>query len=179
MLASRAQGSWLSGSSFSTGAREVFLNFHGVGEPRSDTDRAERNYWWDEQPFLLCLDEISAEMSDRSSAVVITFDDGNASDVEIAMPALLERKMTASFFVCAGRVGAPGYLDAPAIRRLLAAGMRVGSHGMHHVDWRTLDDSSLHVEVAVAKRKLEDVCGTRIDEVSIPSAPTTAGSSRN
>jgi peptidoglycan/xylan/chitin deacetylase (PgdA/CDA1 family) len=39
---------------------------------------------------------------------------------------------------------------------------------MHHVDWRKLGDADLHAEVVDAKRKLEDICGTRIDEVSIP-----------
>jgi peptidoglycan/xylan/chitin deacetylase (PgdA/CDA1 family) len=100
--------------------------------------------------------------------VLVTFDDGNASDLEIALPALLARGMTASFFVCAGRVGAPGYLDASAIRQLLSAGMRIGSHGMNHVDWRRIDNSGLQVEVADARHRLEDVCGARIDEVSIP-----------
>lgn len=148
--------------------KEVFLNFHGIGEPPPSTERAERDFWWEERPFLLALDKISAEMSDGPSPIRITFDDGNASDLEIALPALLEREMTASFFVCAGRVGTRGYLDASAVRQLLGAGMGVGSHGMHHVDWRKLDNAKLHVEIVDAKHMLEEICGSSIDEISIP-----------
>src|SRR5215470_15557920 len=105
-------GNSRSESSSSNVSRELFLNFHGIGEPPPGIDRGERNYWWDKHPFLLTLNEIAAEMSDYPSTVLITFDDGNASDLEIAMPALLERELMASFFVCAGRVGMQGYLDA-------------------------------------------------------------------
>jgi peptidoglycan/xylan/chitin deacetylase (PgdA/CDA1 family) len=168
MIRSRPDGDRGSGPRLPAGTGEVFLNFHGVGVPPPGTDRAERDYWWDERPFLKALDEVSVEMNGRASGIRITFDDGNASDVEIALPALRERNMTATFFVCAGRVGTRGYLDDSAIGELLSAGMRVGSHGMDHVDWRKLDESRLHAEIAGAKHKLEDLCGSRIDEVSIP-----------
>lgn len=147
--------------------KETFLNFHGIGEYPPWTDVAERNFWWDESPFLSALDCISAATC-NSSAVFITFDDGNASDVTIALPALAKRGMTASFFVCAGRIGIRGYLDVAAIRDLLSAGMRIGNHGMHHRDWRKLNDAALDAEVIGAKKMLEDVCGTVINEVSIP-----------
>jgi len=35
--------------------------------------------------------------------VQLSFDDGNRSDVGIALPALLERELSATFFVVAGR----------------------------------------------------------------------------
>ena len=47
----------------------------------------------------------------------ISFDDGNASDLEIGLPALLERGLTATFFVLAGRLGRPGSLDADEVAR--------------------------------------------------------------
>jgi peptidoglycan/xylan/chitin deacetylase (PgdA/CDA1 family) len=156
------------GNVVAAATKEILINFHGVGEPLPGIGQAERDFWWDEHPFLMALDKISDEWDDHRSAVLITFDDGNASDLEIALPALLKRGMTAAFFVCAGRVGTRGYLNAAAIRQLLSAGMRVGSHGMNHVDWRKLGNSELHVEIADAKYMLEDICGTEIDEVSIP-----------
>jgi peptidoglycan/xylan/chitin deacetylase (PgdA/CDA1 family) len=151
-----------------TRIKEIILNFHGIGDPPSGTERGELSYWWDRQHFLQAIDKIAQEAKDCSSAVHLTFDDGNASDFEIALPALLERKMTATFFVCAGRVGTRGYLDASRLRYLLNAGMRVGSHGMHHVDWRKLGDAELRTEISDARDKLQDICGSRIDQVSIP-----------
>jgi peptidoglycan/xylan/chitin deacetylase (PgdA/CDA1 family) len=147
--------------------KEIILNFHGIGEYPPWTDPPERNFWWDETPFLSALDNISAAASDPS-VVLITFDDGNTSDVKIALPALVKKGMTALFFVCAGRIGLRGYLDVFAIRDLLSAGMRIGSHGMHHLDWRKLDETELDAEITSAKHMLEDVCGRSIDDVSIP-----------
>ena len=69
----------------------------------------------------------------------LTFDDGNASDVEIALPRLLERGLTAEFFVLAGRLGEPGRLTNDQVGELIAAGMAIGSHGWAHRDWRRID----------------------------------------
>jgi peptidoglycan/xylan/chitin deacetylase (PgdA/CDA1 family) len=147
--------------------REIILNFHGIGVPPPAADSAERIFWWDEASFVSALNDLPA-VSRNGASVRITFDDGNMSDVAIALPALAKRGMTAWFFVCAGRIGMPGYLDNMAIRDLLSAGMSVGSHGMHHRDWRKLNDVELEVETADARRRLQDVCGRGIDEVSVP-----------
>jgi peptidoglycan/xylan/chitin deacetylase (PgdA/CDA1 family) len=148
--------------------REIFLNFHGLGEPPPGIDRSERRYWWDESHFVLVLDHLLAAPPGSGPTIRLTFDDGNMSDAKIAMPALARRGLTARFFVCAGRVGERGYLDAAAIRDLLAAGMTIGTHGMRHVDWRSIDDAELHSEVSVARRVLEDVGERDVDEVGIP-----------
>ncbi len=148
------------------GSKERFINFHGIGVPPPGIDKGELDFWWDEHAFLAALDRVSISAGDYP--VLITFDDGNESDLDIALPALLERNLTASFFVCAGRVETRGYLSASAIRQLLREGMRIGSHGMHHLDWSKLDDARLQIEIVDAKRKLEDICGCEIDEASIP-----------
>jgi peptidoglycan/xylan/chitin deacetylase (PgdA/CDA1 family) len=46
--------------------------------------------------------------------------------------------------------------------------MRIGTHGMHHVDWSKLDDARLHIETVDARHRLEDICGCEIGEASIP-----------
>jgi len=148
--------------------REIILNFHGIGEPPTGTERAERRYWLEESFFLSVLDHLSATRWAAGPAARITFDDGNMSDAEIALPALAKRGLTASFFICAGRIGMPGYLDAAAIHDLSSGGMSIGSHGVHHRDWRKLDDTELDEEIAGARRMLEDLGGAAIDEAAIP-----------
>ena len=100
--------------------------------------------------------------------VRLTFDDGNASDVVHALPALRDRGLTATFFVVAARVGEPGFLDADDIGRLRDAGMTIGSHGMRHRPWRRLGASELHEELVDARRMLEDIVGTRVTEAACP-----------
>lgn len=146
--------------------KKLYVTFHGIGEPLAEADTAERRFWWDKEAFLSALDLIAD--TDGPPEVRLTFDDGNMSDVTIALPALVRRKLTAQFFVCAGRLGRRGYADAAVIRDLLGAGMTVGSHGMHHVDFYRLSSQALDSEVRDSRRILEDVCSESIEEISIP-----------
>jgi peptidoglycan/xylan/chitin deacetylase (PgdA/CDA1 family) len=100
--------------------------------------------------------------------VRITFDDGNASDVENALPALRERGLRATFFVVAGRLGSPGFLGADDLQVLSQAGMSIGSHGMWHRPWRSLSKPDLDEELGVAQRRIEDVIGHRVTEAACP-----------
>ena len=50
----------------------------------------------------------------------LSFDDGNSSDVEIALPALRERGLPRRFFVVAGRLDRPGSLSRDDVRELHA-----------------------------------------------------------
>jgi peptidoglycan/xylan/chitin deacetylase (PgdA/CDA1 family) len=143
--------------------RVVNLTFHGVGRPSRPFEPGEAKVWIDEDRFHETLDAARGRPDVR-----MTFDDGNRSDVEIALPALLERGMTATFFVLAGRLDAPGFLGGEDVRALVEAGMSVGSHGMHHRDWRRLSDSELDEEVCLARTRLEEVAGAPVTEASIP-----------
>jgi peptidoglycan/xylan/chitin deacetylase (PgdA/CDA1 family) len=147
---------------------ELILNFHGIGTPHSGVDADEAPFWIPRRKFVALIDQI-AYMGDASGArTSITFDDGNASDATIAMPELVKRGLTATFFVCADRIGMPHYLDASAICEMLRAGMAIGSHGMRHRDWRTLDDDALNAEIGDARERIADACGRPVSTASIP-----------
>ena len=143
--------------------RAINLTFHGVGEPQRRLDPGEANVWVSRERFLSILDSVK----DRAD-VRITFDDGNASDVTHALPALRERGLKATFFVVAGRLGAPLFLDAAAVKELADAGMTIGSHGMRHRAWRGLDDGALREELVDAKAILEDVVGRPVTQAACP-----------
>jgi peptidoglycan/xylan/chitin deacetylase (PgdA/CDA1 family) len=100
--------------------------------------------------------------------VRITFDDGNASDLEHALPALVDRGLHATFFVVAGRLGMRGFLDAAGVRTLAGAGMAIGCHGMRHRPWRTLDDGALREELVDARRRLEEVVRRPVTHAGCP-----------
>jgi peptidoglycan/xylan/chitin deacetylase (PgdA/CDA1 family) len=100
--------------------------------------------------------------------VRLTFDDGNASDVAIGLPRLLERGLSAEFFVLAGLLGEPGRLDAADVRKLHEAGMRVGSHGWAHRDWRRIDPSLHAQEFRDSRRALGELTGRSVSRVAIP-----------
>jgi peptidoglycan/xylan/chitin deacetylase (PgdA/CDA1 family) len=139
------------------------LTFHGIGEPPAAVGAAERDVWLSEADFHASLDAIK----DLPRATV-SFDDGNASDVRIALPALRERDMRATFFVVAGRLGGSDYLGAEDLRALREAGMTIGLHGMHHQRWRGLSDAELDEEISTARGWLEDAGSAPIEAAACP-----------
>lgn len=139
------------------------VSFHGIGTPGPGVGSAERPYWVTQTAFTEILDVLAA-----AANVEITFDDGNASDVEIALGALRERGLVAQFFVVAGRLGQPGYLDVDGVQELVRGGMTIGSHGMDHRSWRGLSDSDRQRELVEARALLADVVGAPVDEAAVP-----------
>ena len=142
------------------------LNFHGIGTPERDLEPGEAPYWITLERFRALLDLVGAR-PDRDR-IRMTFDDGNSSDVALAAPLLQQRGLKASFFVLAGRIGSIGSLGLEDIAALLRAGMGLGSHGMHHVDWRRLDATGLETELSGSRRRLEDICGHPVVAAAIP-----------
>ena len=151
-----------------TDAGRLIINFHGIGAPTAAADALEQRYWCSQRVFEDVLDATTAVTQDSGVPIEITFDDGNASDLDLALPALQQRGLTATFFVCAGRIGQPGYLDGSAVHELLRAGMRIGSHGWGHVDWRRVDAATLQQETRGALDDLSSVAGCLVDEVGLP-----------
>ena len=98
--------------------RIINLTFHGIGEPERALEPGEEQVWLDSDQFQSALDSVVGR-----SDVRITFDDGNASDVEQALPGLRQRGLTATFFIVAGRLSEPGFLDDRGVRALAAAGI--------------------------------------------------------
>ena len=143
--------------------RTTILTFHGIGEPGRELDPGEADVWVSHPQFLALLDRV-----DGRDDVQITFDDGNASDIELGLPALAARGLSATFFIVAGRLGNPRFVDEPDVRELRDAGMQIGSHGMHHRAWRNLDDRTLHEELVEAKMVLETVVGGPVIRAGCP-----------
>jgi peptidoglycan/xylan/chitin deacetylase (PgdA/CDA1 family) len=151
-----------------SGGRRLIVSFHGVGDIPVHATPDERQYWCATHTLASLLDEIAPTSRSAGLPIQITFDDGNKSDVHVALPALTERGLTAEFFVCAGRLGEPGYLDENDVLALESAGMGVGSHGWAHVPWRGLSDAELDREVRQSRDRLSDVLGRGVDTVAIP-----------
>jgi peptidoglycan/xylan/chitin deacetylase (PgdA/CDA1 family) len=145
------------------GPTVVNLCFHGIGSPGRDLEPDEERYWISEEQFAELLGAVGREPRMR-----ITFDDGNASDAEIALPALRRAGLTASFFVVADRIGKRGSLTAGQLRELSQAGMTIGNHGLRHRSWRSLDERGLEEELVEARAAIAEACGRPVDEASCP-----------
>ena len=120
----------------------------------------------------------SAEGPGHPVTLILTFDDGDASNHARALPLLLERRMRATFFVTADRVGRPGSLSIAQLRELHAAGMEIGSHTMTHRPPATLSESELRYEVVESKKRLEDCISSPVVSLSSPTGFFNADMSR-
>lgn len=143
--------------------QRINVCFHGIGIPARELEPGEAAYWIEEDTFRGVLDLVA---EDRR--VQLSFDDGNASDIEVGLPALLERGLVATFFVLAGRLDQPGSLSREDVRALAAAGMRIGTHGMAHVPWRGVDARQWRIELEDARTELTTTLGRPVDEAALP-----------
>lgn len=141
----------------------VNITVHGIGPTSRALDPGEDGTWVSVEQFEQVLDAVAGRDDVR-----IMFDDGNASDVQIGLPRLVERGLKAQFFVLAGEFGKPGRVDTDGVRQLLDAGMAVGSHGWAHRDWRRISDEQAQEEFAGANRVIGELTGEVVTEVAVP-----------
>jgi peptidoglycan/xylan/chitin deacetylase (PgdA/CDA1 family) len=102
--------------------------------------------------------------------IVITFDNGYASQFNDAMPVL--RRMHWPGVLNLQLTGLPrsqGGLSHEAIRRLLAAGWELDTQGYSHADLIRLDPAALRHEVAGARRVLQRRWKAPVDWFCYPS----------
>lgn len=143
-------------------------NFHGIGTPGEGVPPEEVPYWCPTSLWPDLADALVGLSSEGQVKVEITFDDGNLSDLTVALPALLDRGLKATFLVCSARLGKPGYLTPENLRELVAAGMEVGSHGHEHVDLRRLDDEGLAFEARSSRKLIEQAAGAPVRRFALP-----------
>jgi peptidoglycan/xylan/chitin deacetylase (PgdA/CDA1 family) len=140
------------------------FNFHGIGSPKArDFGEGEHEFWATPALFEATLDAAGGRED-----VTLSFDDGNSTDVDIALPALRERGLLATFFIVPCWLGTHGFLTEADVRTLAASGMTVGNHGLAHRFWTQLSATDLEHELTEGRRRLEQLTGTRITTLAIP-----------
>ncbi|WP_194914891.1 polysaccharide deacetylase family protein [Catenulispora rubra] len=140
------------------------ISFHGIGTPNEpEREPDEHRYWVTESAFLRVLDLCAEQPNVR-----LSFDDGNASDAEIALPALQERGLTADFFPIADRLGTPGNLDDDTVKALATAGMTVGTHGAAHRPWTKVPPADQNAELQDARARIAEAAGRPVDTAACP-----------
>ena len=104
----------------------------------------------------------------HSKKFLLTFDDGEISNFELALPLLKKFDRKAVFFVVTNFVGKPGYMDWYQINELLDAGMFVGSHSHTHPEFTSLSLEEARFEFKTSKEILEQALGKEITMFSYP-----------
>ena len=99
---------------------------------------------------------------------VITFDDGNISDIELALPILKKHGVSAVFFPVTSWIGRPGHLSWNQLRTLKNEGMQIGSHSVTHIPLTALDSDVCREELLRSREIIEAKLGSPITTFAFP-----------
>ena len=109
------------------------------------------------------LDNLNANHSNEPGMrYLITFDDGNTSDIELALPLLKKYRAGAVFFIVVSWIGRPGYLSWEQVQILRQEGMHVGSHSLTHLPMTNIPDAVCKEEFTRSREAIEDRLGERV-----------------
>lgn len=169
--------------------RIPILMYHDVCPDDFALSGVESKYW----PYVLRISDFDAQMAYLAregyhtisldgyidftegkkslppKPIIITFDDGQASNYSHAFPILKKYGLTAAFFLIAGRMDTAGMLSWAQIREMQMEGMSFGSHTLTHPIPAQLTDKELTYELAESKRLLEQRLGKRVRFLSSPT----------
>lgn len=112
------------------------------------------------------VSEVPLELGGRFFC--LTFDDGWASDYEVAFPVLRELGHRATFFVVPTMVDSPGYVTWAQLREMVAGGMEIGSHSLTHPFMQDLDAAGVRREFGESRDILQDRLGLPVRAASLP-----------
>jgi peptidoglycan/xylan/chitin deacetylase (PgdA/CDA1 family) len=101
--------------------------------------------------------------------LALTFDDGSETDLLTAAPLLRGVGFNATFFIVAGLIGTPHFLDKNQLCELHRAGFEIGSHSMTHRHLSDLSDGELRGELQSSKDRLQQIIGAPIVHLSCPN----------
>lgn len=162
------------------GRMKAILTYHSVDESGSviSIDRAgfRRQMEWlaGSGITVVPLDRV-LHGGDPGDVVALTFDDGFTNFASDAWPVLRDLDLAVTVFIPTDHAGDTNawedaarsriprlpLLDWPAIARLTAAGVAVGSHTRTHPDLRTLARARLEDEVQASAARIEKETGRR------------------
>ena len=113
--------------------------------------------------------------SAHGTSVLLTFDDGDASNHRLAVPMLVDRGMRADFFVNPSTVGSAGFVGWGELRDMSDAGMSIQSHGYDHRYLTHLTTTALRDSLQAARIEIEDRVGMPVRLLAPPGGRMPAG----
>ena len=134
----------------------------------------ERDMQWlrDKGYTSLSLDGLVSAMDGTSpmpaKPVVITFDDNNLSQYDLAAPLMEKYGFIGVFYIVSGRIDTKGLIDREKILDLAARGHDIQSHTVSHQVLPNLGDAALKAQLQDSKKTLEDLLGKPVNHLAYP-----------
>jgi peptidoglycan/xylan/chitin deacetylase (PgdA/CDA1 family) len=159
------------------GNMSIVLMYHALYR-ESDTssiDKEDLPYAVSEAQFVAQMERLAeksvgAFTGESQPDVVVTFDDGHKSNLDIAAPHLVRLKIPAYFFVTTDFIDQrKGFMSSRDLRELAQIpGMIVGSHGLSHRFFSDLTLEAAKAELVNSKTRLEQMTGVSCRSMSFP-----------
>lgn len=168
--------------------RVPILMYHYLSVPPADADIYRLDLSVKPEQFALHLDSMLDngyttislyELWDHlengaklpENPVILTFDDGYQDNYDNAFPLLIQRGMTATFFVVTEflETNRPGYFTWEMAQEMFDAGMSIESHGINHWSLENRDDDFLIFQALRTKELIEARIGHEPRFISYPA----------
>lgn len=142
------------------------LTYHQI-RPAAD---AHYLYAVTPEQFAAHLEVLAPAAGRCPPAAQISFDDGDASIYEHALPRLQACHTRATLFITAGWIGSrPGFLTWTQLAELARLGHAIQSHSWSHPFLPACGPRQLGEELRQSKQVLEDRLGLPVTEISMPA----------
>jgi peptidoglycan/xylan/chitin deacetylase (PgdA/CDA1 family) len=134
----------------------------------------ERHMQWlvDKGYETLTLSELTSaihgERTMPKKPIVITFDDNNLSQYDVAAPIMDAKGQKGVFFLIAKYLDSPTMVNKERALDLLSRGHQIASHTMTHRALPGLNDADTKWELEESKRVFEELTGNTVKDVSYP-----------
>lgn len=161
----------------------VVLMYHALyrGNDTSLIDDEDLPYAISEATFIAQMDLLVSRQVGlfdgvETPEIVITFDDGHVSNLDIAVSALVERQLCAYFFITTDFIGKrAGFMDSNQLRILSETpGMVLGSHGKTHTFFDDLTATDSVHELVHSRELVESITGRHCQSISFPGGRYSA-----
>jgi peptidoglycan/xylan/chitin deacetylase (PgdA/CDA1 family) len=110
--------------------------------------------------------------------VSMTFDDGSSSSYTNGFSVLKQNGYKGTFYLNAGDIDTPTFMNSAQVKALAANGQEIGSHMYHHSDMVQLDTPTLQNELTGNKTSLQGIVGASNTIASFASPYGSFTSSR-
>lgn len=100
--------------------------------------------------------------------VILSFDDGKDNQVSRALPALVERGMTGTWFIMSVVIGNSGWTTKAQIKEMAEAGITIGCHTYDHHDVRKYTAKDFRTQFVDARKTLQDHSGQPVETFAFP-----------
>lgn len=100
--------------------------------------------------------------------VVITFDDNNLNQYEVALPIMEKYNVKAVIYLVTNRLGNKSVIDAERAKDMAARGMDIQSHTVSHAGLSALSVAQMDHQLVDSRKALEELLGTPVRHVAYP-----------